>query len=471
MQNRGYAFVEVKPRISRDKEKHTVDLVFDVGEGPRVYVERIEIDGNTAHRGQGDPPRVPPGRGRRLQRRAIRRTRQRIAGSRLLQQRAISSPRPARRPTRRCSPPTVEEKATGELSLGGGYSTDAGFAGQRRVCASATCSAPASTRSINGVLAQRNSSIDLSVTDPYFLDRNLVAGVDLFYVTRPTTGHLASTARGAPASRCGSATSSTSICARPGTTRWSIATSSTSPANASLYISEQAGNTLLSQIGQTLTLDYRDSTVDPHTRLRRSGFGTDFAGLGGDAHFVRDQAGRHATTFRWIATPETRDWGIAVSGGVGYLFNLGVQEQIIDRFFLGGDNLRGFQTGGAGPHDPVTGDSLGGRFIWTQSTELRFPLPMSADIGLSGRAFVDVGGADVRRASNREMYRRVSAPALASDNTCPPIFDNGLPRVGAGVGVSWRTPFGLINIDVTPFVVKYKFDQTQVFRFGFGTRF
>ena len=81
-----------------------------------------------------------------------------------------------------------------------------------------------------------------------------------------------------------------------------------------------------------------------------------------------------------------------MTGGVGYLWNEGQQEQIIDRFFLGGDNLRGFQIGGAGPHDAVTGDPLGGRFIWTQSTELRFPLPVSADLGLSGRAFVDVGG-------------------------------------------------------------------------------
>ena len=69
----------------------------------------------------------------------------------------------------------------------------------------------------------------------------------------------------------------------------------------------------------------------------------------------------------------------------------GGREEIIDRFFLGGDNLRGFETGGAGPHDLVTDTPLGGRFIWTQSTELRFPLPVSPDLGLSGRAFVDVG--------------------------------------------------------------------------------
>ena len=86
------------------------------------------------------------------------------------------------------------------------------------------------------------------------------------------------------------------------------------------------------------------------------------------------------------------DWGFKLAAGAGYLWNEGKQEQIIDRFFLGGDNLRGFEIGGAGPHDAISGDPLGGRFIWTGTFELQYPLPVSPDLGLSGRAFVDVGG-------------------------------------------------------------------------------
>ncbi len=102
---------------------------------------------------------------------------------------------------------------------------------------------------------------------------------------------------------------------------------------------------------------------------------------------------------------------------------------------------------------------------------MRFPLPISADIGLSGRTFVDVGG--LTQASFESGTCNNAFPLLpgAARNTCPPIFDSATPRVGAGVGVAWRTPFGLINIDITPFVIKQKFDQTQIFRFGFGTRF
>jgi len=119
----------------------------------------------------------------------------------------------------------------------------------------------------------------------------------------------------------------------------------------------------------------------------------------------------------------------------------------------------GFQIGGAGPHDIVTGDPLGGRLIYTQSTELHYPLPISADIGLSGRAFVDVGG--------------LTQSSFVNPNLCPTciITTSSAPRVGVGVGISWHTQFGLLNVDLTPFVVKQPKDQTQVFRFGFGTRF
>jgi outer membrane protein insertion porin family len=224
---------------------------------------------------------------------------------------------------------------------------------------------------------------------------------------------------------------------------------------ASIYIFNQEGESLLSQIGQTISLDYRDSRTDPH-----SGFiarlGTDFAGLGGDARYIRTKvdATYYIPLERYTGDA---DWSIAVSGGGGYLATLGRQERIIDRFFLGGDNLRGFQSAGAGPHAIGTDtiDSIGGRAIYTQSTELRFPLPISADLGLSGRAFVDVGGLG--------QVTALSGSSL-TDNTLS-------PRVGAGVGVSWKTPFGLINIDLAQAVVKQKNDQTQFFRFGFGTRF
>ena len=233
---------------------------------------------------------------------------------------------------------------------------------------------------------------------------------------------------------------------------------------ASIYIQNQVGTSLLSQIGQTLSLDYRDSRTEPHEGFLLR-LGTDFAGLGGTARYVRTKLDGtyYIPLERFTGDSE---WGIAISAGGGYLAQLGREERIIDRFFLGGDNLRGFQSGGAGPHaisNPIAGvtsnDSIGGRLIYTQSTELRFPLPISADLGLSGRAFVDIG-------SLSEVTR-----LGAINGVVPQVVSDATPRVGTGVGVSWKTPFGLINIDIAQAVVKRPYDQTQVFRFGFGTRF
>jgi outer membrane protein insertion porin family len=229
---------------------------------------------------------------------------------------------------------------------------------------------------------------------------------------------------------------------------------------ASFYIQDAAGYTLLSQVSQQLALDYRDSKIQP-TSGGIYRFGTDFAGLGGNAQFVRTHvdASYYIPLERLMGNP---DWVLALSAGTGYLFNLGQQEQLIDRFYLGGDNLRGFETGGAGPHD-TDGDPLGGRFIWTQTTELRFPLPVSPDLGLTGRTFVDVGGL------TQASFEHNSCPGAPGG--CPPIIESNTPRLGVGVGISWKTPFGLINIDLTPIVLKQPGDQTQIFRFGFGTRF
>jgi outer membrane protein insertion porin family len=226
---------------------------------------------------------------------------------------------------------------------------------------------------------------------------------------------------------------------------------------ASLYVVDAKGATLLSQLGQTLTVDYRDSKLTPHTGwLVR--LGTDFAGLGGDSRFIRAKldGAYYIPLDRYTGDS---DWDIVIQGSVGKMFTLGAKEKIIDRFFLGGDNLRGFETAGAGPHSIPAGDSLGGRFIWTQTTELRFPLPVSHDIGLTGRAFVDVGSL-----SEVDAVRN-------SAGVPQPFTNSAAPRVGAGVGLSWKTPFGLLNIDLAVPVVKQKYDKSQLIRFGFGTRF
>jgi len=457
--NRGYAFVEVKPLVSRDREKHIVNLAFNVGEGPRVYVERIDIQGNTRTKDKVIRREMRLAEGDAFSAEAVRRSRQRLQDLNYFNNVDIATS-PGSAPDKAVLTTNVDEKATGELTLGGGYSTDAGALldvglSERNLIGTGV------SAGINGVLAQRRSSITASVTDPYFLDRNLVVGGDAFLIQ---TNYLGTEPydekRVGFDMRAGYDFNeylrqvwSYSLVGR---TVFNVA------AGASPFIVQLQGYTLLSQVSQAMTLDHRDSKVEPHSGYELS-LGTDVAGLGGNAEFVRTNVnGQYFIPLdRYTGNS---DWGIALTASAGYLFNEGKQEQIIDRFFLGGDNLRGFQIGGAGPHDAVTGDPLGGRFIWTQSTELRFPLPISADLGLSGRAFVDVGGLTQANFVNSSSCKE------ANGQPCE-VFASPAPRLGAGVGISWHTQFGLLNVDLAPFVIKQKFDQTQIFRFGFGTRF
>ena len=456
---RGYAFVDVKPRITRDRDKHIVDLTFDVGEGPRVYVERIDIVGNTRTEDKVIRREFRLQEGDPFSAEAVRRSRQRLQDLNYFSGVDINTT-PGSVPDKAVLTTTISEKATGELTLGGGFSTDAGALldvglSERNLIGTGI------SAGINGVLAQKRSSITASVTDPYFLDRNLVVGGDVFFIQTNNLGTQPYDEK-----RVG-------FDVRAGydfneylRQVWTYSlvgrTVFNVQAGASPFIVQLQGYTLLSQVSQAITLDHRDSKIDPHTGYLAT-IGTDFAGLGGNAEFVRtNMTGQYFVPLDRFTG--NSDWGIAFTGSIGYLFNLGVQEQIIDRFFLGGDNLRGFQIGGAGPHDAVTGDPLGGRFIWTQSTELHYPLPISADIGLSGRAFVDVG--DLTQAS----FINQSSCKESNGQPCQ-VFASAVPRIGAGVGLSWHTQFGLLNIDLAPFVFKQKFDQTQIFRFGFGTRF
>ena len=451
IQQRGYAFVDVKPRIARDRVKHTVDLVFDIGEGPRVYVERIDISGNTRTKDKVIRREFRIAEGDAFDATAVRVTRQRLQDLGYFNGVTIT-PSPGSAADKAIISTVVDEKATGELTLGGGYSTDSGAlinVGLRERNLIGT----GIDASVNGVLAQKSSQVDLSITDPFFLDRNLAAGIDLFNIRNNNQSIAAYSER-----RTGGALRLGYEFNEHLRQAWTYSLVDRNvydiQSGASIYITNQAGSSLLSQLGTTVSLDYRDSRVDPHSGgLIR--VGVDFAGIGGTAHYVRSKIdGNYYIPLEALTGDDA--WTIALSAGGGYLAQLGTEEKIIDRFFLGGDNLRGFQSGGAGPHAVGVNsvDSIGGRMIYTGTTELRFPLPISADFGLTGRAFVDIGS--------------LSQVTQIAGST---VYDSAAPRVGTGVGVSWKTPFGLINIDIAEAVVKRKYDQTQLFRFGFGTRF
>ncbi len=151
-----------------------------------------------------------------------------------------------------------------------------------------------------------------------------------------------------------------------------------------------------------------------------------------------------------------------MSGEAGNIYGIGQPVLLEDRFFVGGDNLRGFQVGGVGPHDTVTGDSLGANNYYTGTVNLDFPLGLPAELGVRGHAFIDFGsawGIDQKPLFN-PTYGRVD-----------PIGDSASIRVAPGIGVSWKSPLGPINLDLAYAVKKESYDQRQLFWVSFGSKF
>ena len=456
---RGFSFAAVEPRVVRDRDAASVDLTFEISEGPRAYIERIEITGNTRTQDRVIRREFRLAEGDPLVAQQVRRSRDRIRSLGFFSDVQVTT-QPGSAPDRVILNTQVRERATGEFTLGGGYSTDAGLLADVGLRERNLLGTGIDSR-INLTLAQRRSQVDISVTDPQFLERNLAAGGDIFLVQRDlrdTSGYQER--RRGFALRMGYEINERLR------QSWSYSLVDrdiydVDPA-ASRFIREQAGRTLLSQVSTTLTYDRRDSRIEP-----RQGYvvrvGADLAGLGGDVSYVRMRAdAQYYVPFeRLLGDP---DYVLVFAAGGGYLAPYGGNDpRIVDRFFLGGENLRGFTLGGAGPRDVSTNDSLGGEAMWTTSVEFRFPLPLPSELGFIGRAFVDVGALS-------------GLPSNVNNAGCAPTFPNCVrddadPRVGMGVGISWRSPIGLINIDLAQAVVKKSYDETQVFRLGFGTRF
>ena len=453
-QNLGYAFAQVNPQVQTNPAAHTLTVELDVINGPRVYIQRIDITGNTRTEDKVIRRELTVAEGDAYNQSKIDTSTTNLKNLGYFKDQKITSSTGST-PQQVILNTAVTEQATGQFSLGGGYSTSLGALVNAGLSQNNFLGTGVNT-SINALLAQRGTQINLGITDPYFLDRNLIAGADLFRTVTDSYTAAASDYSYSESDiggdvrlgyRFNSHVRQSFTYTLSQRDLYDVAT------GASIYITDEAGVSTLSQISQTLTFDYVDDDLSP-TSGPEADLTVDFAGAGGSAKYVRI-----SPDFSYYVPLEhvfgNKAWVLKFSAAGGDLIPiLGYQDRIIDRFFLGGDSLRGFADGGVGPHDKTTGDSLGGRLLWTQSTEMHFPLPVSPDLGISGFAFVDVGSL---------------SQAREVDNN--PIVDSSAPRVGTGVGVSWNTPFGLINLSLAEPIVKQKDDQIQQFRVSFGTRF
>ncbi len=441
--NQGYAFVDIRPKIKRNREERLIDVSYEIGEGPRVYVQRINIVGNVRTVDDVIRREFRLVEGDAFNAAKIRRSRQKIRDLGLFETVNIETEQ-GDQPDQSVLMVAVEEKSTGELSFGAGISTLDGLLGDISISERSLLGRGQNLR-LGLTFSSRRQEIDLSFTEPYFLDRDIAAGFDVFRKSVDFQDESSFDQDTLGFSLRANYTVAEDL--RHGLI-YTLRQEKISDVDnsASRLIREQEGTSLTSSLGHSLTYDKRDSRIKP-TEGYFILFGQEVAGLGGDVRYLKHTL---TYTYHW---PLWWDWVANARIREGHVVGLGEDVRINDRFFLGGSSLRGFEPGGVGPRDRNTSDSLGGNMFYVATAEVTVPLNITKDFDVDAALFTDLG------------------TLSQVDDSGAEVVDAGDPRASVGFGFTYVSPFGPIRIDFARAVLKESFDQTENFRFSFGTRF
>ena len=441
--DQGFAFVEVEPQMDRDTEKNIIDLKYRIKEGPRVYVERININGNARTLDEVVRREFRLEEGDAYNTSQLRRSEQRINNLGYFENIKISEQKGSAE-DKVVVNADVQERSTGELTFGVGYSSVDGALGDVGIREKNLLGRGQDLRA-RFMIASQRQQIDLGFTEPYFLGRDLAAGFDLYSIQQDLRQESSFDRESNGFTLRANYALSEHL---RHTVNYNLRENSVSNVQpfASRFIKDQEGTTLTSSVGQSLVFDNRNNRFDPTSGwfLRAS---QEYAGLGGDADFLRHE-GRAEYFY-----PVAPKWTVQLLGVGGHIMGIGEDVRIQDRFFIGGREIRGFNNAGVGPRDITTADALGGNIYYAGTAELRFPLGLPDELGFTGALFTDFGN------------------LWSVDDTGPEVVDSNTTRVSTGIGLAWTSPFGPIRLDFAKAIAKEEEDETEIIRFNFGSRF
>lgn len=458
----GYAFVDVRPRVRTNRETQTVDIEYVINPAPRVYIERIDIAGNSRTLDRVIRRELELVEGDAFNQVLVNLSRQRVRRLGFFEEVEITPVQGTTEDRARLQV-NVTEQPTGELAFGVGYSSTDSFLVDFSV----------SERNLRGrgqflrlrvSESSRRRQIDIRFTEPRFLDRNLAAGFDLFQV-RSNFSQEASFE-----------TESTGFSLRTG---FPLTASVEGGVNFTLRndevrtfagvsnaIARAAGSRITSLVGYSVAWNRIDDFRQPTNGFQLS-LNQEVAGFGGDVRYIRTE-GRGAI-YRNVFRP---DVVLSITGESGLILAWGGDDvRINDRFFKGGNSFRGFETAGIGPRvvqrnaqgELIRGDSLGGNFYAIGAVELGFPLGLPEQYGVRGSVFTEFG--------TMGILPSVDQIADVGGTTSPFTIDELAPRVSVGVSIFWDSPFGPVRFDFAEAVVHQEYDRREFFRFSTSTGF
>jgi outer membrane protein insertion porin family len=448
----GYPFARVQARTVRDDAGKRINVAFSIDQGPRAYIERIDIRGNTKTRSYVIMREFDIAEGDAFNKGLLDRAERRLKNLDYFKTVKITT-KPGSTPDRVIVEVELQEKNTGDFNIAGGYSTTDGWLAEVKL----------GDRNFAGTGVALNSAFtygqyargfDVSATDPGFFGNRASAGVDLSaketiandYVSYSTLNYGATMLVGTPI------TEELGMQFRYSIARQSVSIDPSSLAAPPSIVVQQAAATgpqWVSSVGDTATY----STVD-NPKAPTDGFSSqlkqDLAGLGGDVRFLRtteDFKYYHALNDDVVALARAQGGYITGWGGS--------QVPLIDNFFGGPSMVRGFAPYGFGPRDLTPGttmDNVGGSMYWATTAELQSNIPgLPSEYGLKAIAFVDSGS----------VFRYSGPTTFPGSSQSLQLANSNVVRSSVGVGMTWASPFGPLNVTYAVPLTKASYDVTQ----------
>ena len=445
----GLRFIRIEPRVTRNDADLTLDIEFVISRGDRVFVERIDIEGNATTLDRVIRRQFTSAEGDPLDPRGIRQSAERIRALGFFSDAQVQA-RPGSTPDQVVLDVDVVEQPTGSLGFGVNYATDTGvglaitFSEQNFL---------GRGQAVNfGVDTSADSrSFNFSFSEPYFLGRDLRLGISAYYTTTNQQNATYNTRNIGFSPSVSFPLSENSRLAL--SYRLSEDSIFDVPATSSDILEREAGGRLTSAIGYTYSFSTIGTGLNPEAGFSAS-FGQEFAGLGGDAEYIRTSAAVVAET---SILREEVSLRATIEGGA--LNMLSGNSRRTDRFALSTRQLRGFESNGVGPRDnaAATTDALGGNYYFSARFETAFPLGLPEEYGISGGLFYDIGsvwGLD---------------DVIGEGGTI--VDDDMHLRQSVGFSLFWDTQIGPLRFNFSHVLDSQPYDQTRSFDFTVEARF
>jgi outer membrane protein insertion porin family len=455
----GFPFAQAVPRITRDATAQRIDVAFVVDQGPRTYVERIEIHGNTRTRGYVIRREFDIAEGDAYSKTLIDRAERRLKNLNFFKSVKISA-KPGSAADRVILDVEVMDQQTGDINVAGGYSTTDGLLAEFKVGDTNFLGTGDSVKaSLN--FGQYARGVDLSASEPYFLGSRVSAGIDLYgrqsdaspYQSYGSNIYGATMMLGMPV------TEQLGVQYRYSLYNQDITLNPAALLAApSLPIQQAAltGPQWVSAVGDTVTYNTLDNNKSPTSGIN-SQLKQDLAGLGGDIKFLRTtEDARYYQSINSDLVGMVRAQGGTVSGWGGQ------QVPLMNSFFGGPTMVRGFAPNGFGPRDLTPGttmDNVGGSMYWATSAELQSSIPgVPKEYGLKAAAFVDAGS----------VFHYGGPTTFPGSAQSLQLANANIVRSSVGAGLTWASPFGALTVNYAVPLTKAPYDVVQPLGFSAG---